>query len=164
MHRSGISHRGIATKLGRDNSTISRELLHNGSRNSYWAVAADRKARQRRRERPWASKLDRTEARRYVQQGLRKYWSSDQIAGRSRSGFPHDRRRDISHPTIYAWIAAETAAGKQWQRYLRRLERKRPEQDNHGRLRRGASIEERPAVIDRRKRYGDWEGDTIVWA
>jgi IS30 family transposase len=164
MHRAGKSQTRIAERLGRSKSTVSRELRRNRSRNGYWAVAAQRKAERRRRERPWVAKMQRQEVRRYVGQRLRQRWSPDQIAGRSRSDFPHDRRRQISPPTIYAWIHAEKTRGKHWQRYLRRLGRKRPEGEKRGRLPASVSIEGRPAVVDRRSRYGDWEGDTIVGA
>src|SRR3989337_1482803 len=115
-------------------------------------------------EREIIAHMQRAEVRRYVGERLRQRWSPDQIAGRSRNDFPHDRRRQISPPTIYAWIRAEKARGKHWQRYLRRLGRKRPEGAKRGRLPPRVSIEGRPAVVDRRSRYGDWEGDTIVSA
>ena len=164
MYRGGNTQRQIAERLGRSKSTISRELRRNRSRNGYWAVAAQQKAERRRRERPWVAKMQRPEVRRYVRERLRQRWSPDQIAGRSHSDFPHDRRRQISHQTIYAWIRAEEASGKHWQRYLRRLGRKRPAWEKRGRLPASVSIEGRPAVVDRRSRFGDWEGDTIVGA
>ena len=72
-------------------------------------------------EREIIAHMQRAEVRRYVGERLRQRWSPDQIAGRSRNDFPHDRRRQVSPPTIYAWIRAEEARGKHWQRYLRRL-------------------------------------------
>jgi IS30 family transposase len=141
----------IADRLGRNKSTISRELRRNRSRNGYWAVAAQRRAERRRSERPWVAKMQRPHVRRYVSERLRWRWSPDEIEGRSRSDFPRDRRQQISHQTIYTWIRAE-------------LGRKRPEWEKRGRLPRSVSIEGRPAVVDRRSRYGDWEGDTIVGA
>ena len=164
MQRAGKMQTQIADRLGRSKSTISRELRRNRSRNGYWAVAAQRRAERRRSERPWTAKMQRPEVRRYVAERLRRRWSPDQIAGRSRSDFPDDRRRQVSPPTIYAWIRGEQARGKQWQRYLRRLGRKRPEWEKRGRLPTTVSIEGRPAVVDRRTRFGDWEGDTIVGA
>jgi IS30 family transposase len=164
MNRAGKRQTQIAQRLGRHKSTISRELRRNRSRNGYWAVAAQRKAERRRSERPWTAKMARPEVRRYVAERLRWRWSPDQIAGRSRSDFPGDRRRQVSAPTIYAWIRAEQARGRQWQRYLRRLGRKRPEAEKRGRLPNSVGIEGRPAVVDRRTRFGDWEGDTIVGA
>jgi IS30 family transposase len=164
MHRAGSAQTQIADRLGRHKSTISRELRRNRSRNGYWAAAAQRKAERRRSERPWKAKMDRPEVRRYVTERLRWRWSPDQIAGRSCGDFPGDRRRQISPPTIYSWIRGEQARGRRWQRYLRRLGRKRPEAEKRGKLPASVSIEGRPAVVDRRGRYGDWEGDTIVGA
>jgi len=164
MQRAGKSQRRIAARLGRSKSTISRELRRNRSRNGYWAVAAQGKAERRRSERPWIAKMQRPEVRRYVAERLRQRWSPDEIAGRSRSDFPHVRRRQISAPTIYAWIHAEEARGRHWRHYLRRLGRKRPEREKRGRLPASVSIAGRPTVVDRRSRFGDWEGDTLVGA
>jgi transposase, IS30 family len=164
MRNGGRKPTEIARRLGRADSTISRELRRNRSRNGYWAVAAQRKADRRRSERPWVAKMQRPEVRRYVRDRLRRRWSPDQIAGRSQSDFPHDRRRQISQQTVYTWIRAEEARGKHWQRYLRRLGRKRPEWEKRGRLPTSVRIEGRPVVVDRRSRFGDWEGDTIVGA
>jgi IS30 family transposase len=108
--------------------------------------------------------MQQPDVRRYVGERLRQRWSPDEIAGRSRSDFPHDGRRRVSAPTIYAWIRAEEARGRHWQRHLRRLGRKRPDGEKRGRLPTAVSIEGRPAVVDRRTRYGDWEGDTIIGA
>jgi len=164
MHRAGKTQAQFAERLGRHKTTISRELRRNRSRNGYWGAAAQRKAERRRSERPWTAKMDRPELRRYVEQRLRWRWSPDQIGGRSRRDFPGDRRRQISHQTIDTWIRREQARGRNWQRDLRRLGRKRPKRENRGRLPAGTSIEGRPAVVDRRTRFGDWEGDTTVGA
>jgi IS30 family transposase len=70
MHRAGNVQTQIADRLGRSNSTISRELRRNRSRNGYWAVAARRKAEKRRSQRPWARKLERPEVRRFVHHAI----------------------------------------------------------------------------------------------
>jgi IS30 family transposase len=162
MRSSGHNQTEIAKRLGRADSTISRELQRNRSRNGYWAVAAQRTAEARRRHRPRVCKLQRPEVRRYVQERLRQRWSPDQIAARSRDDFPRDQARQVSHQTIYAWIQAQNAAGKHWRRYLRSAGWKQPGRGNRGRIPACTSIEGRPAVVDRRRRYGDWEGDTVV--
>jgi len=59
MHRAGEPQMRIAERLKRSRSTISRELRRNRSRNGYWAVAAQRKAERRRRERPGVAKMER---------------------------------------------------------------------------------------------------------
>ena len=164
MHRNGAMQSEIAKKIKRSKSTISRELRRNRSRNGYWAVAAQKKAETRRSQRPWTAKMERPEIGRYVRQRLREYWSPDQIAGRLWKEFPRERRRRISHQTIYAWIEGQGAAGERWRRCLRRKGRKRSDAENRGRIPASTSIDGRPEVVDRRGRYGDWEGDTIVGA
>ena len=154
----------IARELDRAESTISRELQRNRSRNGYWAVAAQKKAGARRSQRPRVCKLQRPEVRRYVQERLRQYWSPDEIAWRSRADFPEDRDRQVSHQTIYTWIHAQDAAGRRWRRYLRSTGWKQSGSDNRGRIPASTSIDGRPAVVDRRSRFGDWEGDTLVGA
>jgi transposase, IS30 family len=164
MRDRGRKPTEIARWLGRAHSTISRELRRNRSRNGYWAVAAQKKAETRRRQRPRVCKLQRPEVRRYVQQRLRQCWSPDQIALRSRADFPRDRHQQLSHQTIYAWIQAQDAAGQHWRRYLRSAGWKRRDRGNRGQIPACTSIEGRPAVVDQRGRYGDWEGDTVVGA
>ena len=157
-HRSQAE---IARRLKRHPATISRELRRNRSPNGYWAASAQVKADARRSHRPWTCKMERPEVASYVRQRLRQRWSPDEIAGRSRDDFPRDPRRHVSRQTIYAWIHAHPAAAY-WRRYLRRLGRVRRRGENRGRLPACVSIEGRPAVVDRRARYGDWEGDTVV--
>ena len=59
-------------------------------------------------------------------------------------------------PTIYAWIKRSAPGRRRW---LRQAHRK---QYRPFKRAKEVSIEGRPAVINRRCRYGDWEGDTIV--
>lgn len=162
MRHDHRKQREIAERLKRDPSTISRELRRNRGRNGYWASSAQATADARRSHRPWTCKMEWSEVARYVRERLRQYWSPDEIAGRSRRDFPSNPRRRVSRQTIYAWIHAQQAAGADWRRYLRRLGRPRRRSENRGRLPACVSIEGRPAVVDCRARYGDWEGDTVV--
>jgi IS30 family transposase len=152
----------IARRLGRHPSTISRELRRNRTRNGYWAGPAQARADARRSGRRWIGKMERPEVACYVRERLRQYWSPDEIAGRSRSDFSGNPRHRVSRQTIYTWIHAQQATGANWRRYLRRLGRMQRRSENRGQLPACVSIEGRPAVVDRRARYGDWEGDTVV--
>ena len=75
---------------------------------------------------------------------------------------PEDRRRHVSHQTIYRWLwsnperAAEFTEEMRHGRYRRRKRFARPV------IRNRVSIHQRPSVIEARHRVGDWEGDTIV--
>lgn len=159
-HAAGASQRAIARELGRNPSTISRELRRNRSRTGYYPARADRKAQQRRRERPLVRKMERVEVSRFVRDELKKYSSPDQIAGRAKLVL-RDSSRHVSRQTIYSWIRAQAEAGKRWHRFLRRHGKKRVDQDKRGQIPSAASIDGRPKIVERRGRKGDFEGDTV---
>jgi IS30 family transposase len=92
----------------------------------------------------------------HVEHKLAQLWSPDQIAGRLRAENPCDLRRWLSRQTVYNWIRRRAPHWKIW---LRRGGRP-PER--RGKLRDVVRIDGRPEVINRRRRYGDWEGDTLV--
>jgi IS30 family transposase len=97
----GCSARTIAVSLGRSPSTISREIARNGGRSAYRAAAADQLAYQRAR-RPKPAKLAACpQLRALVEEKLRLYWLSEQVAGWLRRHFPEDPAKWISHEAIY---------------------------------------------------------------
>jgi IS30 family transposase len=115
--------------------------------------------KRRAQSRAACRKMHRPENREYVIAGLRKCWSPDQIAGRSQREFPSDPRRKLSHTTIYTWIKNDDHC-RRWKKLLRCHKRKRCRERSQERVER--AIEKRPAEINARERFGDWEGDTIV--
>lgn len=160
MHEAGDSKTKIAKALGRSRSTICRELKRNGTKAVYFAVDAQRCADKRRAQsKKNCRKLSDAKNLEYVKAGLRKCWSPDQIAGRSRKDFPKDSRRNLSRTIIYNWIHNDDHC-RRWQKLLRCHKRKRCRARNEGRV--GRALEKRPEVINQRGRFGDWEGDTIV--
>jgi IS30 family transposase len=151
----------IARRLGRHRCTISRELARNGGVDGYSAVAAQAKAAARRRDRPLVRRMDRPEVNASVRSGLAQYWSPDQIAGRCRIEFPKEPQRWVSPPTIYRWIRAQGEDRPHWEQFLR-FGGRRPKTDRRGQIPERVAIAERPDVVNRRRRFGDWEGDTVV--
>lgn len=150
----------IARRLGRHRGTIGRELKRNSTCEGYCAVYAQHLAEQRRSERPLVRKMERPKVQEYVKKGLKKYWSPEQIGGRSQRDF--FRRCDrVSHQTIYAWIKGDDHR-RRWERFLRFGGRRRTRPDRRGKIPGAVRMDHRPEVVDRRNRYGDWEGDTIV--
>lgn len=104
MLSAGKSHPEIARFLHRHPTSIGREVRRNGLKGLYCAVDSQRCAERRRTAaRAKSRKLDCPENRAYVQRRLRKCWSPDQIAGRSRREFPENSRQRLSHQTIYNW-------------------------------------------------------------
>ncbi len=167
----GLSCREIARRLERHHSTIDRELRRNGSSYAggvYVHEAAQARAQERQR---WLRPFRRRDHRRlyrYVVTGLSLDWSPDQIAGRLRRDHPSDRRMRISHETIYQWIYRDAAEGGTLFDHLRRHHKRRCKQGRYG-TGRGLipgriSIAQRPAIVERRARFGDWEGDTLEGA
>jgi IS30 family transposase len=157
-----LSRKEIAQRLHVDRSTIFRELKRNSGPLGYLFEEAQQRTDTRR----WVGrtrKMEHAETRDYVCRGLQERWSPDQIAGRSQLDFPRNPRRRISRQTVYAWLNEQRKRGHaEWRACLRfgRPRRKRP--DHAGRLPGAVSIEGRPRTVDLRRRFGDWEGDTIV--
>jgi transposase, IS30 family len=150
----------IASRLKKHRSSIYRELNRNSGPLGYVVIEAQQRANVRRRLPRRMAKLNDPRVREYVCQRLEQCWSPDQIAGRSRREFPRDRQHQLSRQTIYDWID-HPRQREAWRPLLRfgHGRRKRPETS---RLPGGVGIEGRPRVVDSRRRFGDWEGDTIV--
>ena len=87
---------------------------------------------------------------------LRLQWSPEQIVGRLE--MEQDVR--ISHEWINQYMHADKRSGADLYCYLR-CRKKRPKRygsyDRRGIIPKQVSIDERPAVVDTRQRYGDWE-------
>jgi transposase, IS30 family len=156
LKRKGKANPEIAELMGRDRSTIHRELKRNAGRRGYRPKQAQRLADERRLASRRPHKMDDPDVHQYVQDKLEKCWSPEQIAGRVQCDFARAPARWLSRQTIYDWIDGRAP---EWQRQLRRGGRP-PEK--RGKLTDCVRIDGRPDVINRRRRYGDWEGDTIV--
>lgn len=160
--KNGHSHREIGSALGKHHSSVSREVERNSVGGIYDPNKANHKAYVRRynakyqcmkiRENGWLEE--------YIQAGLRKYWTPEQIAGRLRRKYG---RRIVSFRTIYKYI--DTQHGRQFRRYLpcnrnsRKIRKNRRQQNAI--LKNRVFIDKRPALISKRLRYGDLEGDTL---
>ena len=155
----GLARAEIGRRLGRHRSTIGRELARNsGAGGVYWASIAQEKAQARRQRRP--RRLDDPELSAFVRKRLNQRWSPEQIAGRWQQKFPHPSRRQISPMTIYRWIA-DSPHRYHWESLLR-LGRRAKEPEKRGKMPARADIAGRPAIVEKRGRFGDWEGDTVV--
>lgn len=150
----------IAAQVNRSPSTISRELRRNGTRGEYYAAAAQRRAEQRRAERPLVRKMARPDLHRYVRSRLTQEWSPEEIASRWRLQFPDLPKLRVSPQTIYTWIANDDSRDH-WRQFLRRRG-KRPYRRKPTVRSDAARIKNRPEVIEQRWRLGDFEGDTVL--
>jgi IS30 family transposase len=156
LKKKGQSKSEIAELIGRDRSTIHRELKRNAGQRGYRPKQAQRLADERRLASRRPHKMDDPDVHKYVQDRLERLWSPEQIAGRVQSDLPHSPARWLSWQTIYGWIDDKRP---EWKALLRRGGRP-PE--TRGKLVNCVRIDGRPDVINRRRRFGDWEGDTMV--
>jgi IS30 family transposase len=168
----GESARGIAARLGRSPSTVTRELGRHGGRSSYRAAEADRRAWDRGR-RPQRCKLARQPLLAgIVAAKLREDWSPEQISGWLRLEFPSDETMRVSHETIYLtlFVQARGALKRELLTHLRRSGAiRRPRTQSRATTGRGqivdaVSIRERPAEAADRAIPGHWEGDLLAGA
>jgi transposase, IS30 family len=145
----------IARLMNRHRSTIYRELARNSDVWGYRAERANWLAKRRRRFCHRPLKLRDLDLRLYVNDRLRQAWSPDQIAGRMRAEFRQRRGWRISAQTIYSWIKRSCGRPGRWLRLANRQVKDLEKRAGY------VSIRGRPAVINQRRRFGDWEGDTI---
>lgn len=146
----------IAVLMNKHRSTIYRELRRNSSAFGYRPKQAQRLCQRRRESCGRRPKLQDAELRFYVSEQLRRAWSPDQISGRLRLDFPQQPERQLTAQTIYNWLRRSAPRRRRWLRHGSPRPVKARKKPAEVRLR------GRPAVINRRERYGDWEGDTIV--
>ena len=161
------SVREIARVLGREASTISRELSRNASPEYrlYLSHRAHGRAEARRSKASRRPRLKQPESRAYVHTKLTEGWSPEQIAGRLPLEHPG---LSISPEAIYQYVYhAQTQGGAELIRCLRRAHRHRKPRGQGRRERKTKiphriPIEARPASVAGRHIFGHWEGDSLI--
>src|ERR671929_167875 len=123
MRAAGRSNSEIARLLGRDRSTVGREIRRNSQPSRHWDAGRydGRRAHEltkRRRRRGRGHKLARQPALRdQVWDFLAMGWSPEQIAGRLALVHGHTV---ISHESIYRFVYHRTAQRDYWNHLLPR--------------------------------------------
>lgn len=159
----GLSVRAIAERCNRSPGTISREVRRNSTTHDgiYRAEKAQSYATARRRRCRRGSQFsDQVHAA--VVAALKQKWSPEQIVG----SFRAKGQVVPSHETIYRYIRRDRKAGGTLYRFTRIMSKKGRKR-YRSRPARGVlfgkrHISERPKVVNRRGRLGDWEGDTVM--
>jgi IS30 family transposase len=92
---------------------------------------------------------------------LRQDWSPEQIS----TWLWQETNVRISHEWIYQYILADKQDGGTLYKHLRCQKQRKKRYGNpsrRGHIPDRVCIEQRPAIVDTRSRFGDWEVDTVI--
>lgn len=162
LHKAGHDQSEIARMLERSKSTISRELKRNCGQRGYRPKQAQEFSRARMRARENGRRVS-ADTWAFADAKLEQQWSPEQICGYLKA----NDLPSVSHESLYQRIYADKRAGGRLHANLRCQKQRKKRYGN--RERRGTipnqvSIELRPAIVDGRIRFGDWEGDLVIGA
>ena len=157
--KTGHNQSKIAEVVGVHKSTINRELKRNRGGRGYRPKQANAFAEDRHRAKVCFRIDGNTWA--FVERLICKEWSPEQISG----WMKENMGIAVSHEWIYQYVLKDKLAGGSLYLHLR-CKKKRKKRygsnDRRGNLINRVSIDERPDIVDRRNRIGDWEADTII--
>lgn len=154
------SRQYIADWLGRDLSTIKREIRRNSGLRGYRPKQAQEKAEARKRKSRTCKMTPEVVA--HIEEKLREEHSPEQVS---------DTMADtagvrVSHECIYLHIWEDKQNGGDLYTHLRiangKKRRKRyGKKDWRGRIPGRVDIAERPEIVAAKERIGDWEADLV---
>jgi IS30 family transposase len=167
---AGFSVAAIAEELGRDRTTVWREVRRNQNLDGdYHALMAHARSGERAR-RPKAFKLKAHPFCGAIEAWMDDGWSPKLIANVLARDHPDDKLARVSHETLYQCLYVQTRGSLRADLH-KRLSTKRPSRKSRGHTdnRRGAyssgeefKISDRPPEVADRAVPGHWEGDLIV--
>ena len=160
MLRSGHSVSEIARTLGKDKSSVSRHVTAHGGKDGYDAREVRRRKRMLRIAAMAGIRVVRGPLLRRIVAELKQHRSPEQIAGVLKREGP-----SLAASTIYRYIHERAPHLAQYLRSAKGKYRRRRGTKIREKARERAKkrrIDERPTVVDRRGRIGDWEGDTLM--
>jgi transposase, IS30 family len=160
--KKGYGVRDIAEALTRSVGTISDEIHRNSVKGVYDPAKADHKAYVKRKYSKYQGmKIVRNrELWDYTEEKLQEDWSPEEIAGRIKHVDTHITY--ASYQAIYKFVYS--VYGRRLEQYLRYKGKKRKPRGRVKvmKLENRVFIDARPKIIEKRTRFGDWEGDFIV--
>lgn len=159
--KAGHSQTQIAALIVCHKSTISRELRRNRGAKGYRPKQATELALSRRCQGHRARISLQTWER--IELLLQQQWSPEQIHGRLRL----EHQPTVSPEWIYQYVYVNKLRGGTLYRHLRSQKKQRKRYGSgarHAQIPNRTSIDQRPAIVARKGRIGDWEADTIIGA
>jgi IS30 family transposase len=165
----GLSYGAIAAQIGRDRSTVWREVRRNrNSDGDYHARMAHGRAAEKAK-RPKGVKLDDVRLCATIADWMDQGWSPKLIAEVLARDHRDDRLARVSHETIYTCLyvqgRGQLRADLHKQLSTKRAARKpRGHSERRGKFSGVLTISQRPAEAADRAVPGHWEGDLILGA
>ena len=159
----GNTQEFIAKIIGKHKSVISREISRNKDKRNgkYSSCLAQRKYEKRVKEKPKKIRFT-DEVKTKVNELLKEDYSPEQIAGYCKK----ENIECVSHERIYQHIWANKKDGGNLHEHLRRQGRKYRKRgnkkDTRGIIKDRVDIDERPEIVEKKERFGDFEIDTII--
>ncbi len=161
LNKIGTCLTSIAEAIGVHKSTISREIRRNSGIRGYYPQQANELSFKRRKSAKKRIKMT-INLKNKVKEKLYQDWSPEQISGylKKNEGIL------ISHERIYQYVLEDKKSGGDLYKHLRHSTKKRKKRygspDRRGQIKNKVSIEDRPKIVDEKKRIGDWEIDTVI--
>lgn len=161
LFESGESRNLIARKMERSVSTISRELKRNKSPGKKYDPEKAEEFAKTRKQTTHKHERFTENMKSFVKAKIKKAWSPEQI-----SGYCKKHKIDmVSYEAIYQYIRADKTNNGTLYQCLRHANKRRKKygvEERRGQMKNRRSIDERPNVVDKKIRFGDWEADTII--
>jgi IS30 family transposase len=160
MYQNGFSQKKIAETISKDKSVISREIKRNTNpKTKKYSFTYAQEMAEIRKERMNFPRKFKNDLKKEIIEKIKEDWSPEEITGwQKRNGKDH-----VSHETIYKFIRKNKAEGGKLYKHTRHKlkHRKRPAKDKIP-IKNRVSIEQRPDIVNKKERFGDWEMDTII--
>ncbi len=160
MLKAGYSLRGIARTLGKEASSVSRHVKEYGGRDGYNGREVRRRKRMKRIFAMESIRAIKGTLLRFITKELKLHKSPEQI-----SGILKRKKKILAPSTIYRYIKERAPYLKMYLRSQKGKYRRRHGTKMRETMREQAKkrrIDERPKIVERRGRVGDFEGDTLM--
>lgn len=161
--KKDYSQADIAIALGRNPSSISRELKLNSVNGRYDPIKAQHKAYVKRKYSKYQGMKVRNnpEIEEYIKEKIQLSWSPESIAGRLK--LDTNGCLLIHHTAIYKYLYS--SYGNYLCQYLRykhhRKKGRKRVKSKREIIKNRVFIDQRPEIVNQRRRFWDFEGDTL---
>lgn len=160
MLKANFSYGEIARTINKNVSSVSRHVRDNGGRENYDVRDVKRRKRYTRIDAVSSKRIIKGSLLTSITKLLQDHLSPEQIEGKLAG-----KGKEISASTIYRYIDERAPHLKMYLRsqkgkYRRKRGTKKREVERE--LTKKRRIDERPDIVNRRGRLGDFEGDTVL--